>query len=142
MTKLKQIAIVMGEGEDWLHFLFSSTGTMIKKDLPCLVLGLGKVSITAMVKVEVISNIAFITRGDIKSATTVMANIKGAATSRVNIVARSLIPDWCDWNIHVTGSLPRIARINCKLPRFTPVAGMRPRISHVTGTQPRNTLAF
>ena len=46
MTKLKQIAIVMGEGEDWLHFLFSSTGTMIKKDLPCLVLGLGKVGIT------------------------------------------------------------------------------------------------
>ena len=46
MTKLKQIAVVVGEGELWLHPLLSSTGTMFKKDLPRFVLGLGKVSIT------------------------------------------------------------------------------------------------
>ena len=46
MTKLKQIAIVVGEGEFRLHPLLSSTRTMFKKDLSCFVLGLGKVSIT------------------------------------------------------------------------------------------------
>ena len=46
MTKLEQIAIVVGEGELGLHFLLSSTGTMIKKDLPRFVLSLGKVGVT------------------------------------------------------------------------------------------------
>ena len=46
MTKLKQIAIVVSEGEFRLHPLLSSTRTMFKKDLSCFVLGLGKVGIT------------------------------------------------------------------------------------------------
>ena len=46
MTKLKQIAIVVGEGEFRLHPLLSSTRTMFKKDLSRFVLGLGKVGIT------------------------------------------------------------------------------------------------
>ena len=46
MTKLKQIAIVVGEGELRLHPLLSSTRTMFKKDLSRFVLGLGKVGIT------------------------------------------------------------------------------------------------
>ena len=43
---MKQIAVIVGEGEHRLHPLLSSTRTMIKKDLTRFVLGLGKVSIT------------------------------------------------------------------------------------------------
>ena len=46
MTKLEEIAVVVGEGELRHHFLLRSAGTMIKENPPRFILGSGKVGVT------------------------------------------------------------------------------------------------
>jgi len=46
VPKSEQVAVIVGEGKYCLHFLLSSTGTMIKKDPPRFILSPGQIGIT------------------------------------------------------------------------------------------------
>ena len=154
MTKLKQIAVVVGEGELWLHPLLSSTGTMFKKDLPRFVLGLGKVSITkcqhngvvvglGRSEVGLVSDLLGWNRSGglttmvkvkvirmIVVATITRLSIKGAATAMGNIKGAATSKG------NISTSL-----VSDRCQQDILVPDWRPWHTPVTGTGPRNTLA-
>ena len=154
MTKLKQIAVVVGEGELWLHPLLSSTGTMFKKDLPRFVLGLGKVSITkcqhngvvvglGRSEVGLVSDLLGWNRSGglttmvkvkvirmIVVATITRLSIKGAATAMGNIKGAATSKG------NIGGS---VVPDRCQQDILVP--DWRPWHTPVTGTRPRNILA-
>ena len=154
MTKLKQIAIVVGEGELRLHPLLSSTRTMFKKDLSRFVLGLGKVGITksqyngvvvglGRIEVGLVGDLLGWNRSGgltamvkvevirmIVVATITRLSIKGAATAMGNIKGAATSKG------NIGRSLvPDRRQQDILVPRW------RPRHSPVTGTRPRNILA-
>ena len=164
MTKLKQIAVVVGEGELWLHPLLSSTGTMFKKDLPRFVLGLGKVSITkcqhngvvvglGRSEVGLVSDLLGWNRSGglttmvkvkvirmIVVATITRLSIKGAATAMGNIkgaaTAMGNIKGAATSKGNIGGSMvPDRCQQDILVPDW------RPWHTPVTGTRPRNILA-
>ena len=164
MTKLKQIAVVVGEGELWLHPLLSSTGTMFKKDLPRFVLGLGKVSITkcqhngvvvglGRSEVGLVSDLLGWNRSGglttmvkvkvirmIVVATITRLSIKGAATAMGNIkgaaTAMGNIEGAATSKGNIGGSvIPDRCQQDILVPDW------RPWHTPVTGTRPRNILA-
>ena len=164
MTKLKQIAVVVGEGELWLHPLLSSTGTMFKKDLPRFVLGLGKVSITkcqhngvvvglGRSEVGLVSDLLGWNRSGglttmvkvkvirmIVVATITRLSIKGAATAMGNIkgaaTAMGNIKGAATSKGNIGGS---VVPDRCQQDILVP--DWRPWHTPVTGTRPRNILA-
>ena len=164
MTKLKQIAVVVGEGELWLHPLLSSTGTMFKKDLPRFVLGLGKVSITkcqhngvvvglGRSEVGLVSDLLGWNRSGglttmvkvkvirmIVVATITRLSIKGAATAMGNIkgaaTAMGNIKGAATSKGNTGGS---VVSDRCQQDILAP--DWRPWHTPVTGTRPRNILA-
>ena len=154
MTKLKQIAIVVGEGELRLHPLLSSTRTMIKKDLSCFVLGLGKVGITksqydgvvvglGRIEVGLVGDLLGWNRSGgltamvkvevirmIVVATITRLSIKGAATAMGNIKGAATSKG------NIGGS---VVPDRCQQDILVP--DWRPWHTPVTGTRPRNILA-
>ena len=154
MTKLKQIAIVVGEGELRLHPLLSSTRTMFKKDLSRFVLGLGKVGITksqyngvvvglGRIEVGLVSNLLGWNRSGgltamvkmkvirmIVVVTITRLSIKGAATAMGNIKGAATSKG------NTGGS---VVSDRCQQDILAP--DWRPWHTPVTGTRPRNILA-
>ena len=151
MTKLKQIAVVVGKGELRLHPLLSSTRTMIKKDLPRFVLSLGKVGTTkcqyngiviglGCIEVGLVSDLLGWNRSwcftsmvnvevsmNIIVITITRLNIKGGATTMDNIAGTATTRG------NIEGSL-----IPDRCHQDILVPGRQPLI---TGKRPRNTLA-
>ena len=154
MTKLKQIAIVVGEGELRLHPLLSSTRTMFKKDLSRFVLGLGKVGITksqyngvvvglGRIEVGLVGDLLGWNRSGgltamvkvevirmIVVATITRLSIKGAATAMGNIKGAATSKG------NIGGS---VVPDRCQQDILVP--DWRPWHTPVTGTRPRNILA-
>ena len=164
MTKLKQIAIVVGEGELRLHPLLSSTRTMFKKDLSRFVLGLGKVGITksqyngvvvglGRIEVGLVGDLLGWNRSGgltamvkmkvirmIVVVTITRLSIKGAATAMGNIkgaaTAMGNIKGAATSKGNIGGSMvPDRCQQDILVPDW------RPWHTPVTGTRPRNILA-
>ena len=164
MTKLKQIAIIVGEGELRLHLLLSSTRTMIEKDLPCFVLSGGKVGITKSQNNGVVVCLGCSEVGLVRDhlgwnrsgcftamvkvkvirnivvITIMRLSIKGAAAVMGNIKGAATVVGNIKGAATSKGNIST-SLVSDRCQQDILVPDWRPWHTPVTGTGPRNTLA-
>ena len=154
MTKLKQIAIIVGEGELRLHLLLSSTRTMIEKDLPCFVLSGGKVGITKSQNNGVVVCLGCSEVGLVRDhlgwnrsgCFTAMVKVKVIRNIVVITIMRLSIKGAATVVGNIKGAATSKGNISTSLvsdrcQQDILVPDWRPWHTPVTGTGPRNTLA-